>query len=488
MGIATALTNAKLGLSASARLADTISNNVSNAMTPGFGRRSTEINSLSLGGLGSGARIGATTRTEAPYLTTERRALDASLGATATRSDSYARLLEAFGEPGSPGALSTLATRLETILMSATASPQSQAKLTDAVMAAKSVAEAIASIADETVQLRTEADAEIGRQVGRVNVALEAVQDINRKIASLALQGVDTTGLQDERHRIIDGIASIIPLRTVSRDNGQLSLYAQNGGALLDGRIFPLEFTPATGPVTAEMGVGTGLSGLSQDQGASTGPVPVPVATGRGLFDGGSLAALFEVRDSIVPEFSAEMDVYAGDMVARFRDSVPAAALDGAGQGLFIETSTGPAAGLAGRIGLNPAVDPAAGGAVWRLRDGLSAAVPGAEGFGTYLQALADAMVVPRAPGGLGSQTAANGGATMASEIASFFAGRATRSDEDRSYLTARLSVLDERETNRIGVDTDAELQSLILVEQSYAANARVLSVADDLLKLLMEV
>ena len=216
--------------------------------------------------------------------------------------------------------------------------------------------------------------------------------------------------------------------------------------------------------------------------------VPVPVATGRGLFDGGSLAALFEVRDSIVPEFSAEMDVYAGDMVARFRDSVPAAALDGAGQGLFIETSTGPAAGLAGRIGLNPAVDPAAGGAVWRLRDGLSAAVPGAEGFGTYLQALADAMVVPRAPGGLVSQTAANGGATMASEIASFFAGRATRSDEDRSYLTARLSVLDERETNRIGVDTDAELQSLILVEQSYAANARVLSVADDLLKLLMEV
>ena len=54
------------------------------------------------------------------------------------------------------------------------------------------------------------------------------------------------------------------------------------------------------------------------------------------------------------------------------------------------------------------------------------------------------------------------------------------RSDEDRAYLTARQSTLAEQETNATGVDTDAELQSLMLVEQAYAANARVLSVIDD--------
>jgi flagellar hook-associated protein 1 FlgK len=212
------------------------------------------------------------------------------------------------------------------------------------------------------------------------------------------------------------------------------------------------------------------------------------MGTGGGLMDGGSLSAFFEVRDRIVPEFDAEMDRYANDLIERFRDLMPPAALDASGNGLFVDGNPGALTGLASRIQINAAVDLAlAGGAVWRLRDGLGAAVPGNEGFGAYLQGLSDAMGNPRTPTGFVSQNAANGGATMASEIAAFFAGRAARSDEDRAYLNARQAVLAERETNAIGVDTDNELQSLILVEQSYAANARVLTVVDTLMKLLLE-
>jgi flagellar hook-associated protein 1 FlgK len=144
--------------------------------------------------------------------------------------------------------------------------------------------------------------------------------------------------------------------------------------------------------------------------------------------------------------------------------------------------------GLAGRIEINAAVDPSAGGAAWRLRDGLTAATPGAEGNGVYLQALSDAMAAAREPIGFVSQNARAGGALMASEIASFLAGMAARSDDDRAYLTARQSTLAEQESHLTGVDSDAELESLMLVEQTYAANARVLSVIDELMKLLLEV
>ena len=58
MSISGALNNAASGLAASARLADTIANNVANAMTPGFARRTTELSSLALGGYGSGVRVG----------------------------------------------------------------------------------------------------------------------------------------------------------------------------------------------------------------------------------------------------------------------------------------------------------------------------------------------------------------------------------------------------------------------------------------------
>jgi len=485
MSITGALNNATSGLSVSARLADTISNNVANALTEGYGRRTTEVTSLSLGGYGSGARVTATTRAESQFLTATRRTADASVGATQVRSDAYDRMMAAMGEAGADNALSTLATGLETALMAATASPQSTAKLADAVSAASALADSLNRISEENVALRTEADAEIGRQVDAVNTALETIDDINRKIGVMEAQGLDTGALQDERSRQIDSISTIVPVTTVKRDNGAVAIYSQNGGALLDGKIFALSFTAAANVVTPNLTIGAGLSGLSQDQGAVAGPTAVAAGTGKGLFDGGSLGALFEIRDRIVPEFDAEIDRYATDLIDRFQSLAPAGSLDAGGAGLFVDAGSG--VGVAGRIALNAAVDPDAGGEVWRLRDGLAAATVGTEGDGSTLQALADAMVASRTPTGFVSQSAANDSATMASEIASFFAGRSARSDEDLAYLTARQSTLVEEETNETGVDSDSELQALMLVEQAYAANAKVLSVIDDLMKLLLE-
>jgi flagellar hook-associated protein 1 FlgK len=38
------------------------------------------------------------------------------------------------------------------------------------------------------------------------------------------------------------------------------------------------------------------------------------------------------------------------------------------------------------------------------------------------------------------------------------------------------------------GVDSDAELQRLILVEQTYAANAKMIEVLDDLMQLITRI
>ena len=42
-------------------------------------------------------------------------------------------------------------------------------------------------------------------------------------------------------------------------------------------------------------------------------------------------------------------------------------------------------------------------------------------------------------------------------------------------------------ELHATGVDTDKEMQTLLVVEQAYAANARVISVLDGLMKKLLE-
>ncbi len=486
MSLSVALNNASLGLVAASRLAETVSNNVANATTPGYGRRVTELSSVGLGGYGGGVRVTGTTRTESPFVTAERRAMDASLGATGTLSATYERIVGVLGEPGSAGSLVSRATALETTLMAAVSEPQSLSRLSDAVAAAKGLAQSVNAVAAENVRLRTEANAEIARQVRVVNDALHAVREVNEKIGDLQLRGQDVNGLIDERDRIIDRIATIVPIRAVNRDVGEVALYTANGGVLLDGRVFELRFDQGPSVVGPQMTVGGQLSALSQDQGMVT-PVVIAAGSGAGFMDGGSLGALFEARDRTVPEFDAEMDAYAQDLIDRFRDLMPAGALDAASDGLFVDSAPGSGAGLAGRLVVNAAADPAQGGYAWRLRDGLAAVAPGDEGFGTYLQGLADAMTAARTPNGFVSQNAANGAALIASEITSFFAGKSARSDDARAYLTSRQTVLADSEANLIGVNTDNELQSLMVIEQAYAANARVLTTIDSLLKLLLE-
>lgn len=490
MSISSAFNSATSGLKATSKLASTISSNVSNALTAGYAKRTTALSSVTAGGTGSGVQIGATTRTESPYLTSERRLAQAAEAATSARSDAYDRLMDKMGEAGVSGSLSATGTALETALMAAVASPQSTTLQTAAVDAARNLVSSLNGIADVASAVRTDADAEIARQVATVNDTLDKVQALNAKIVNLNLQGVDTLSLQDERGQLIDGIASIIPVRTVNRDGGAVSIYSQNGAALLDGTVRKLSFDAAPTTVTSDMTLAGGqLGALKQDQGVFTGLVTVTTGTGSGAMDGGSLAALFQVRDSIVPEMTGELDKFAGDLIERFRDLMPTSALDADGNGLFVDPAGSASTdGLAGRISVNAAVDPDQGGAVWRLRDGLGATTEGDSGNGAILQTMTDAMDEERDPTGFVSQSARNDSSTMASEISAYFSGKSARSDDDLSFLSARASTLAEQETNYTGVDSDSELQYLTVVQQAYAANAKVLTTIDTLMQTLLEI
>ena len=52
---------------------------------------------------------------------------------------------------------------------------------------------------------------------------------------------------------------------------------------------------------------------------------------------------------------------------------------------------------------------------------------------------------------------------------------------------SARAQALTDAETAVTGVDTDFELQQLILIEQAFAANARVIQTAEQMVLTLLE-
>lgn len=488
MSLSLALNKALTGLNVASRRTDVISSNLANALTEGYARREADVSETVIAGAGAGARVDGVTRAASPYASEARRLADADAGRASLLADASARLADFVGGPDEPGALTAAATGLNEALAAAADTPESGAFLSAAVAAAKDYAASINRIAVEVMTLRTEADAAIARKVETINESLRKIQSLNGEIQTRALQGADITALQDQRERLVKSISSEIPIRVADRDNGQIALFAANGGSLLDGRIAELGFDPsaAIGPGQT---IGSGaLSGLLVDG----RPTTIGAPSGKGLYDGGALAAAFELRDSRLTAVSDDLDALAEDLILRTQGLASDPTITAVDAGLFTDAGAAydPAdrIGLAARVSVNPAIDPALGGETSRIRDGAAAATPGDAGESGLLRALQDALAAPlTAPSG-SSFSGARSVSGFATEFASAVLGDSAADDRDAAFSAGRASTLSDAETALLGVDSDQELSQLLVVERAYAANARVIQVIDDLLERLLSI
>src|SRR5690606_11951712 len=215
-------------------------------------------------------------------------------------------------------------------------------------------------------------DGRIATTVDDLNTALRQVRELNSQIRSFSGAGRDVSALLDQRQQIVDGIAAIVPIREVEREHGQIALMTTGGAVLLDGKESVFEFTPVNTLVPEMTQASGGLSGLTLNG------RPMATTGETSLVLGGSLAGLFAVRDELAVQGQARLDAVARDLVERFGAAGLDLSLMTGEAGLFTDRGNAfdPAdeLGLSARIALNAAVDPQAGGQVWRLRDGLGAA------------------------------------------------------------------------------------------------------------------
>lgn len=485
MSLSLALSNAVSGLRANTAQTETISNNVSNALTDGYGRRDASLSAMALGGQGAGVRVDAVVRATAPAVSEAYRLAHAGAGDSDTRADALMRLAKAVGEPGEVNALATAADALDSALSAAANTPESAPLLSRAVSAAGDYASAINRIAAEAMALRTETDRSIAGQVRTINDTLTKVYSLNAEIKARVIGGGDASALQDQRDRLIEDVSGMIPVKVVNREYGEVALFARNGAQLLDGKVFELGFEPSA-VVTPDQTIGNGaLSGLT----VNDVPMAIGEGSGRGLLDGGSLSAAFELRDKTIPELTASLDDLAADLIGRTQGLAADPTLAPGDAGLFTDDGAAfdPAdlVGVSLRISLNPAVDPAAGGEAYRIRAGLGASAPGDSGAAAVLRGLQGALrdLTP-APMGSGL-TGQRGAAGFAAEFSSLVLTRSASADGEAAYRRGAADELKDALTMKTGVDTDQQMSRLLVVEQSFAANARVVQVVDELLGIL---
>ncbi len=486
MSISSALSNAYSGLTTTSRAAETVSNNVSNALTEGYSRQIVDPKAVVLAGNGAGVRLDGVTRAEDVVMTSARRRAEAAMANSADIASAMTRLASVLGQPGDEGALASRIVAFENSLSTAQSAPDSVALQQHILVSAKSLAASFARISMETTRVRVDADATIAREVATVNSSLKQIEGLNAEIRVFALSGRSVAALEDQRQMLVDKVNSIIPIRQSKVSEGEIALYTTGGEILLNGSARELGFTH-TGMMTPEMTLASGaLSGLTVNG------KPVTIGEDGGPLEGGSLAANFKVRDTLAPEMYQQVDALARDLIERFQDPTVDPTLGVGDAGLFTDDGSAFAVidevGLARRLAVNTLVDPLVGGELWRIRDGLGAVTPGYSGDATHFVRMTDALnaIRPETPNMGLSAPMSNAG--FAEEITSFWASESADRQGDLAYKVGQYDTLRGEELNATGVDTDREMQNLLVIEQAYAANARVISVIDGLMNTLLEI
>lgn len=478
MSISAAFNSALSGLTAAKRASQIVSENIAHAMTPGYTRRSIELGSNVQ--IGSSVKVVGVQRHSDPAITANRRSADADQGSARTVADFHSRFQSLLGDPTDTASITQRLANFESSLIAAASRPDSSQRLDVAAASASDLAKSIARASDGVRVSRSQADREIGAQVDRLNAALEQTHTLNRKITAAAASGHSTDALLDQRQKVVDQINSIVPVNVVSRDHGQIALYTDGGAIILDGPAASFGFDS----------VRDALPHMTQDNGLLSGLTlnGLPLRTDpSGPIGGGTLGALLQVRDVLAPQAQSDLDAVARDLIERFESADPT--LTAGEAGLFTDAG-GPldpanTIGLAGRLRLNEQADPEANGETWRLRSGVGAATPGAAGDARQLQAFNNSLT-QRRPVNAGSFGSGQFSASdLGSSLLSFAAQRSSGADRTLGFASAAQTEFARLE-QELGVDTDAELQTLMEIEHAYGANARMIQALDDMMTTIL--
>lgn len=467
MSLTSALNAAANGLSTTQTLSRVTAGNVSNAMTPGYVRREALLVSTGTGG----AVVGEI-----------RREVDAALVRMArnengkmTRQQAIYEGLRDYtlflGQPGDGTSPADKFSAFETALTTLVNMPSSAGAQAGAVYAAEDLAETVRGASDTLANVRSDVDMEIRYEVADLNQALYDLATLNQKMREFLPGSLEAAEFGDRVDGLLDQVAGIADIRVTRSADGWINVYTTGGAALLEG--------DKVHDVTFNAGDGTFFAGTQEITPGKSGV--------RGL-EQGSLAGFAELKSDIIPRFQLQLDEYARGLIEAFETSD--ASLSAGQAGLFTDNGLAfdptQLEGLAGRLRVNDAVLDSAGGAAWRIRDGMGAAVPGDAADATQIQAFMDAL---ENLAGADPATGIGAGITVSAFAAEFVTSQSTlraRAESDFNAARSAAEVVQSSRESFAGVNIDDEMQKLLLIEQSYAANSKMLTAVAEMLDTLL--
>jgi flagellar hook-associated protein 1 FlgK len=282
--------------------------NIANADTEGYTRKiATQVSTVA-SGFGTGTEITSITSTVDKYLLEDIATAASALGAAMT-NDGYADSLQNLlgstsGDEGSGTSLGNTITSFESALSSLAGTPESKTLKAATVDALDVVASQLRETSSAIQGLRADADDEIANSIETVNSALNTITDLNKQITLAQAQGQPTADLEDQRNTALQGIARQMDVKYYVNSDGQMRVYTASGTPLVDSQVHELSYSSAAL--------------------AAPGTVFDPITVGgkdiTSEITSGTIGALVDQRDGILPAAQAQLDELASELAEAMND------------------------------------------------------------------------------------------------------------------------------------------------------------------------
>ncbi len=317
MGLSTSLSNAVSGLRTNQDGLSILSRNIANSGTPGYNRQSLNVidyNSQSSSyAKTAGANRAFNNSLQAYY---NRQVSDS---ANSSVQASYLDRLQGFlGKPGSAGSLDTLYGDFKEAMSGLATSPDDYSARASAVGAAQTMAETLNRLSSNIQVMRQEAEGQMASSVHELNAMLSSLSEVNLRMLDLGMTDSARAALQDQRDRLVAGIAEKIDVTADYRPNGTVALMTRSGVGILDNGVSTFKFESAgTLDATSEFDpdpekTRVGKLTLTTPSGLTLDLVQ------QGVLQGGELAGLVALRDRTLVEAQAQLDEIAAGLAQAF--------------------------------------------------------------------------------------------------------------------------------------------------------------------------
>jgi flagellar hook-associated protein 1 len=438
----------------------TAGHNISNAQTEGYTRRRVTLQantplSTPLGSFGTGVRTTTVERIRSQWLDESYRNESSGAHGFALRRDMLAQVEGILGEPSESG----LAAAMDAFWSGwsdLANNPTSDAARAAVRQRGAHVAGMLNGFAERIQGLRENGRTRLDAGVRDVNSLASQIADLNRQIVASEVTGHTAGDLRDARDRAIDSLSKLGPVRTLENADGSTQVLLGTT-TLVDG-VDAKQLRVA--------GDGSPASPLRVEERRESRGVEVEIR-------GGELGEMLRLLHDDLPALRGRLDTLA-DALVRGVNAIHESG-DPAGPPFF-----DPAGLDAGSIRLSTAVR-ASALAVRAGTDG-----PGDNRIALRLASLRTDPAEAVGPGGtllLGGRSFASYYGGLVTDLG-LDVGAAGR-DASVADVLARQAELRRDEVG--GVSIDEEMVQMIRHQQAYTAAARLVNVADEMIKTVLQ-